>query len=261
VPDVSQLLQQYIDAGSSYLDPKQNSVAAAAEAKRESLNARGYRESAGDDVGLAAPQDLLASDYSTAIGINAGRSAYTVDSTAQRSGWQEAGDFAVDGLSSVFTTPVGIANIPISAISPDAGAVVSRFIEEGQANARKKQSDALNDRRRAYGARNEVTGENNNILAGNELTKGDSNLLVSMRRIGRDVLDGFSNMDGAIAGSTIGSAAGSLVTAGPLGRLVSGATKGKLGIGTAIGLQEAGGVHTEITNQVLNMSHEELIYQ
>lgn len=257
MPDVTDILSQYIDTAMSPMDAKVSSVAAAAEQKKAELDPQGYLDGAARDIGygndpLNPAQPINPIDL---IARAAGDTRYMNDASRQRSMPQAIGDSFNSGVQSLFMTIPEIANIPISAVSPGAGASVNRFIQDGLNNAQAKQSDGLNDRRKAYAARGQITGEVNQVKYNEEVGK-DGKLLSGLRRIGRDAIDSISNTDGVLASDLIANAAGSLATAGPVGKAVG--FLGKAAMPVSIGLQEAGGVHHQTMNDILNMSDADL---
>lgn len=287
MPDLNTLLNQYAaNTGQAPLNDKMAAVAAAAEQKKAQLDPQGYLGGAARDVGYgdtSTVDPLAPIDITGMIARAAGDSRYIQEASHQRTGIQAVGDNFNSAAQATFMTPLEIANLGVSAVSPDAGAAVNDFVQHGLENAQGKQSDALNDRRRAYAARSQVTSGVNDVKYNDEVGKGDSKLIAGLRREGRNAIDALENTDGVLASDLIANAAGSLVTSGPIGEgigligrglLKAGMKSGAVGFSGArnalslgskiemplsIGLQEAGGVGHQTQAQVLATSHEDLL--
>lgn len=250
----------------------------------QALQAQGYQEGARQDV---TGQPSSAGSYMTMtpaqmIAQSVGRSQYTHDASGVRDPLQILGDSTNSFFTGLFTTPVEMANMGIQAVSPTAGAAVSRFVQGEIDNAEGKKSSELTDRGKAYAARNGVSSEINRQQEEEDVTNGDSALTASLKRIGRDFLSSLHNADASLIGDSAANALGSIATLGPmekgavlLGRsALRGAMEtGAVGFGGArtalrmggkvtapalIGAQQAAGIDQSTAANILNMSPEEL---
>ena len=257
MPDVTDIMNQYLDTAMASVSPKMSGVAAAAEKKKAQLDGQGYLDAATRDVGYSNEQldPTQPVDISSLLATAAGDSRYIEDASHQRTMPQAIGDSFNSAAQALFTTPLEIANLGISAVSPDAGAAVTDFIQDGLDNAQSIQSDGLNARRRAYAGRSQITTDINEQKYRDEVGK-DGAFVAGLKRIGRDAMDSITNTDSVLVSDLIANAAGSLATAGPISKVVGFAGKGAMPL--AIGLQEAGGVHHQTSEDILSTPFEDL---
>lgn len=203
------------------------------------------------------------------------------------------GQTAFDTLSGVglgvANTIGGIAALGTGLLNDNAGATIASGMDWVNEKTHGLQSDALNANRKAVQNQNQITAQENEKRYKEDLANGDSNIVASLSRIGRDAYSSVANTldNGIVTGDGLSEGVGSLFTGGPLikgvqalGKVVIGekAIRGitlasELGSRTAsttlaagriaapavaIGTMEAGGAYQQTAAEIMKMSHEEL---
>ena len=158
----------------------------------------------------------------------------------------------------------GLGSLAVGLVNDDAGAWAAGQMGDFNEWASSKQSDSLNIHRRSQAVINALSAEDNKARYENErLTDGD--FAAGLRRVGRDVLDIGANAwnDGAILGDLVSEGVGSLLAGGLLSKAakVSGLANvtGRATMPGIIGGMESGGAYQQTTNQVMGMSHADLM--
>jgi hypothetical protein len=284
--DITDLLNQYIGAGSPSVD-KQVKVADAATQKQAQLN--GYRGGAVADVDLTqlpTQEDLAAianGPILNTIADTAGRGEYIQDATAYRNAAQTAGDSVVDVVNGFLQGALGMGAMGAGVVSDKAGTAISGAAQSTNDYLTGLQSDPLNDRRRAAAERNSVTSEHNAELRDQEVAAGSSEFMAGARQIGRDFLDGVKNSDSVTFQSGTAQGIGSLLLGGVIGKglkAAGGLAAARMAVGragpsqaaflinrvtnagsmpAAIGALEGGGAYTQAVNEVMAMDHDQLV--
>lgn len=181
------------------------------------------------------------------------------------------------------------SNIADQSVVPDnASLVISEALDKFSQYTQGLQSDALNRARENHAAR--MSGSNRDSLAQYQ-EEGDG-FTSSLKRIGREALDAVSSHaeDPMLMSSGLSQAAGSLVVPGVAGKGISSITSRLPGAqkivkaakeareagewtaaraahslgqsasgGSVIAAMETGGVYMEVTNRIMEKSHEELM--
>jgi hypothetical protein len=279
--DVNSLFEEYLGAGASALDNKKAQLASAATQKK------GYLGGAAADVGLAPETtgaDLLGiTDVNEATAEASGRSDYMSDASHQRTLGQTVGDSTIDVVNGALQGAIGIGATGAGIVDAHAGTTVAKAGQDVTEFANSLQSDALNNRRRANEARNEVTQAHNFDLSKQEMEEGSSEFMSGLRRVGRDFISSITNTDSETAISGIASGIGSLLLGGVIGKGVKaagGLAAARMAVGAAgpsraafainqatkagampaaIGALEGGGAYTQTVNEVMGISHDQLL--
>lgn len=209
-----------------------------------------------------------------------------IDRTSDRDGWQTIDDAVSNTVLGGVNSVGGLAALGIGLVNDNAGAAVSQGLDSFNEWARSNQSSALNNRRRAYESANRVAAQDNQMLYERE-KQADGDFIASLRRIGRDAYSSvkLAADDTAILGAGAAEGMGSLLTGGPLAKgakalagkaIASAAKRGVIAEGGAaagrlttladraampgvIGAMEAGGAYSGAVNEVMAMSHDDLM--
>lgn len=205
------------------------------------------------------------------------------------------GETAFDTLSGVglgvVNTVGGIAALGAGLVNDNAGASIASGLDWLGEGARSLQSDALNANRKVVQNQNQITAQENEKLYKQDIANGDSDIVASLSRIGRDAYDSVANTlgNGMAVSDGLAEGVGSLFTAGPairgvaaLGKAMVGGEKAVKGIAlaselgykpataaltagriaapaVAIGAMEAGGAYQQTAAEILKMPHAELL--
>lgn len=296
------------------LKQKQNAVAAAAGQKRSefdgapdfALVAAGIGNSMGARSASQEEQDLrtmnpaqIVSKYGdeTLRGVSSATQGYSNDVAGfDRTGGEVFSDTATGVAQGLAGGLANIGAFGVGIVSDDAGTAWAKAIQEGNQNIEESQSDALNASRRVWQVKSKLTSRDNLLQQKIDIENGDSNLVSSLKRFGRDALDTVVNTDSLVFGQGTAQAAGSLLAGAPLasglralGRAALGGVASQraitlaaeIGKGTgtattaraldfvqragsaaawplATGLLEGGGAYTSTTNEILGMSFVDL---
>lgn len=247
----------------------------------------GYMDAAATDVGLnqgpVTEEELLNADNEAAIARSVGRENYRADASRIRTPGETIQDSVVDTVNGALQGALGITALGAGAVDADAGTAVSGFANDVGEFSAGLQTDSLNARRAALGARGAVTDAHNENLRQQELSEGSSEFMANIRKVGRDFISGVTNQDGVTLTSGTANGVGSLLLGGAIGKGVKAAggwaaarnavgmtgpakagfvinqATGKIAMPAAIGALEGGGAYTQTVNEVMGMSHEDLL--
>ena len=211
------------------------------------------------------------------------------DLSKQRTNAEAFGDTLSGVGLGVANTLGGIAALGTGLVNDNAGASIASGMDWLNEGVHNLQSDALNANRKVVQNQNQITAQENQRLYEEDIKNGESDLVASLSRIGRDAFDSVANTldNGMAASDGLSEGVGSLFTGGPLIRGVSAlgkvmvgdkAVKGitlaaELGSRPAqvalsagrvaapaitIGGMEAGGAYQQTASEIMKMSHQEL---
>lgn len=190
----------------------------------------------------------------------------------------------------VANTLGGIAALGTGLVNDNAGASIASGLDWLNKGVHNLQSDALNARRNVVQNQNVISAQENEKLYKQDIAEGESELVASLSRIGRDAFDSVANTmsNGMAATDGLAEGVGSLFTGGPLirgvsalGKLMVGGDKAVKGItlaaelgsrpariaqsagrvaapAIAIGGMEAGGAYQQTANEIMEMPFSEL---
>lgn len=212
------------------------------------------------------------------------------DLSKQRTNAEAFGDtFSGVGLG-VANTLGGIAALGTGLVNDNAGASIASGMDWLNEGVHNLQSDALNATRKVVQNQNQISAQKNQKLYEEDIKNGESSLVASLSRIGRDAFDSVANTldNGMAATDGLSEGVGSLFTSGPLirgvsalGKVMVGGDKAVKGIALAaelgsrpaqialsagrvaapaiaIGGMEAGGAYQQTASEIMKMSHQEL---
>ena len=212
------------------------------------------------------------------------------DLSKQRTNAEAFGDTLSGVGLGVANTLGGIAALGTGLVNDNAGASIASGMDWLNKGVHNLQSDALNARRNVVQNQNVISAQENEKLYKQDVAKGESELVASLSRIGRDAYDSVANTLSNDMAATDGLAegVGSLFTGGPLirgvsalGKVMVGGDKAVKGIALAaelgsrpaqvtralsrvapgaiaIGGMEAGGAYQQTASEIMKMSHQEL---
>lgn len=190
----------------------------------------------------------------------------------------------------VANTLGGIAALGTGLVNDNAGATIASGMDWLNEGVHNLQSDALNSNRKVVQNQNQISAQENQKLYEEDIKNGESDLVASLSRIGRDAFDSVANTldNGMAASDGLSEGVGSLFTGGPLikgvaalGKVLVGGEKAVKGItlaaelgskpaqvalsagrvaapAVAIGGMEAGGAYQQTASEIMKMSHQEL---
>lgn len=212
------------------------------------------------------------------------------DLTKSRTYGEALGDTLSGVGLGVANTLGGIAALGTGLVNDNAGASIASGLDWLNKGVHNLQSDALNARRNVVQNQNVISAQENEKLYKQDIDKGESELVASLSRIGRDAYDSVANTLSNSMAATDGLAegVGSLFTGGPLirgvsalGKIMVGGDKAVKGItlaaelgsrpariaqsagrvaapAIAIGGMEAGGAYQQTANEIMEMPFSEL---
>lgn len=212
------------------------------------------------------------------------------DLSKQRTNAEAFGDTLSGVGLGVANTLGGIAALGTGLVNDNAGASIASGMDWLNEGVHNLQSDALNATRKVVQNQNQITAQENQKLYEEDIKNGESNLVASLSRIGRDAFDSVANTldNGMAASDGLSEGIGSLFTGGPLirgvsalGKVMVGGDKAIKGITLAAGLgsrpaqvalsagrvaapavaiggMEAGGAYQQTASEIMKMSHQEL---
>ena len=212
------------------------------------------------------------------------------DLTKSRTYGEALGDTLSGVGLGVANTLGGIAALGTGLVNDNAGASIASGLDWLNKGVHNLQSDALNARRNVVQNQNVISAQENEKLYKQDIDKGESELVASLSRIGRDAYDSVSNTldNGMAATDGLAEGVGSLFTGGPLirgvsalGKVMVGGDKAVKGItlaaelgsrpariaqsagrvaapAIAIGGMEAGGAYQQTANEIMEMPFSEL---
>ena len=212
------------------------------------------------------------------------------DLSKQRTNAEAFGDTLSGVGLGVANTLGGIAALGTGLVNDNAGASIASGMDWLNEGVHHLQSDALNANRNVVQNQNQITAQKNQKLYEQDIKNGESDLVASLSRIGRDAFDSVANTlsNGMAASDGLSEGVGSLFTGGPLirgvsalGKVMAGGDKAIKGItlaaelgsrpaqvalsagrvaapAIAIGGMEAGGAYQQTASEIMKMSHKEL---
>lgn len=212
------------------------------------------------------------------------------DLSKQRTNAEAFGDTLSGVGLGVANTLGGIAALGTGLVNDNAGASIASGMDWLNEGVHNLQSDALNANRKVVQNQNQITAQENQKLYEEDIKNGESDLVASLSRIGRDAFDSVANTldNGMAASDGLSEGVGSLFTGGPLirgvaalGKVMVGGEKAVKGItlaaelgsrpaqvalsagrvaapAVAIGGMEAGGAYQQTASEIMKMSHQEL---
>lgn len=212
------------------------------------------------------------------------------DLSKQRTNAEAFGDTLSGVGLGVANTLGGIAALGTGLVNDNAGASIASGMDWLNEGVHNLQSDALNATRKVVQNQNQISAQKNQKLYEEDIKNGESSLVASLSRIGRDAFDSVANTldNGMAATDGLSEGVGSLFTGGPLirgvsalGKVMVGGDKAVKGItlaaelgsrpaqvalsagrvaapAIAIGGMEAGGAYQQTASEIMKMSHQEL---
>ena len=212
------------------------------------------------------------------------------DLSKQRTNAEAFGDTLSGVGLGVANTLGGIAALGTGLVNDNAGASIASGMDWLNEGVHNLQSDALNATRKVVQNQNQISAQKNQKLYEQDIKNGESDLVASLSRIGRDAFDSVANTldNGMAASDGLSEGVGSLFTGGPLirgvsalGKVMVGGDKAVKGITLAAGLgsrpaqvalsagrvaapaiaiggMEAGGAYQQTASEIMKMSHQEL---
>ena len=212
------------------------------------------------------------------------------DLTKSRTYGEALGDTLSGVGLGVANTLGGIAALGTGLVNDNAGASIASGLDWLNKGVHNLQSDALNARRNVVQNQNVISAQENEKLYKQDVAEGESELVASLSRIGRDAYDSVANTlsNGMAATDGLAEGVGSLFTGGPLirgvsalGKVMVGGDKAVKGISLAaelgyrpariaqiagrvaapaiaIGGMEAGGAYQQTANEIMEMPFSEL---
>lgn len=212
------------------------------------------------------------------------------DLSKQRTNAEAFGDTLSGVGLGVANTLGGIAALGAGLVNDNAGASIASGMDWLNEGVHNLQSDALNATRKVVQNQNQISAQKNQKLYEQDIKNGESDLVASLSRIGRDAFDSVANTldNGMAASDGLSEGVGSLFTGGPLirgvsalGKVMVGGDKAVKGITLAAGLgsrpaqvalsagrvaapaiaiggMEAGGAYQQTASEIMKMSHQEL---
>lgn len=213
------------------------------------------------------------------------------DLSKQRTNAEAFGDTLSGVGLGVANTLGGIAALGTGLVNDNAGASIASGMDWLNEGVHNLQSDALNATRKVVQNQNQISAQKNQKLYEQDIKNGESDLVASLSRIGRDAFDSVANTldNGMAASDGLSEGVGSLFTGGPLirgvsalGKVMVGGDKAVKGITLAAGLgsrpaqvalsagrvaapaiaiggMEAGGAYQQTASEIMKMSHQELV--
>lgn len=247
------------------------------------------------DFTNASPLEII-NKYGNEQGMNILNSRVNASNAVRRDLSQNRtyGEALGDTLSGVGlgigNTIGGIAALGTGLVNDNAGAAIASGLDWLNEGVHGLQSDALNANRRVVQNQNQISAQENEKLYKEDLAKGDSNLVASLSRIGRDAYSSVANTldNGMAATDGLAEGIGSLFTGGPiirgvsaLGKVMLGGEKAAKGIALAAGLgsrpaqitqavgrvapgaigigaMESGGAYQQTASEIMKMPNSEL---
>ena len=247
------------------------------------------------DFTQASPMEVIAK-YGTEQGLQILNSranaadAVRQDLSMERTNGQALGDTLSGVGLGVANTVGGIAALGAGLVNDNAGASIASGMDWLNEGVHGLQSDALNATRKVVANQNQISAQANQRQYDQDIKDGESPLVASLSRIGRDAFDSVANTldNGMAAYDGLSEGVGSLFTGGPLIRGVSALGKVMLGekavrgialaseLGykpatvaikagrvaapaVAIGAMEAGGAYQQTASEIMKMPHAELL--
>lgn len=180
--------------------------------------------------------------------------------TSARSATQLWDDANLDITSGVAGVLGGVASLGAGLVSDEAGAKAAQATQGALEFLQSERSNPLNARVQVQEAKNVL--DDRDVSAEYVRDKAENgDLLASLKRIGKDVINSVDNAtdDSATFASGVNNALGSFAAVGPVARGISALTKGTLGTTAAIGATEAGGSYQQSVADIMDRDHATLM--
>ena len=211
------------------------------------------------------------------------RDELTANTRGARSPVELGSDFLLGLGQAVGNTVGGAAAIPAGLASERLGTGAAGLLDEFNTYIDSKKSDKLNARNIPFEAKNALDNRDNvadekatrlrnaeqkavDMAAGMDESKANTretirNSSATLTRALSDVGNSLVNAtdDSATLGAGITNALGSFLAAGKVAQVLGKVTGGAAGMTSSIALTESGGSYTQLTNEVMKRSHEELM--
>lgn len=211
------------------------------------------------------------------------RDELTANTRGARSPAELGGDFLLGLGQAIGNTVGGAAAVPVALASERLGTGAAGLLDEFNTYIDSKKSDKLNARNIPFEAKNALDNRDNvadekatrlrnaeqkavDMAAGMDESKATTresirNSSATLTRVLSDVGNSLVNAtdDSATLGAGITNALGSFMAAGKVAQVLGKVTGGAAGITSSIALTESGGSYSQLTNEVMKRSHEELM--
>lgn len=211
------------------------------------------------------------------------RDELTANTRGARSPAELGGDFLLGLGQAIGNTVGGAAAVPVALASERLGTGAAGLLDEFNTYIDSKKSDKLNARNIPFEAKNALDNRDNvadekatrlrnaeqkavDMAAGMDESKATTresirNSSATLTRVLSDVGNSLVNAtdDSATLGAGITNALGSFLAAGKVAQVLGKVTGGAAGMTSSIALTESGGSYTQLTNEVMKRSHEELM--
>lgn len=211
------------------------------------------------------------------------RDELTANTRGARSPVELGSDFLLGLGQAVGNTVGGAVAIPAGLASDRLGTGASGLLDDFNTFMDSKKSDKLNARNVPFEAKNALDNRDNvaeekatrlrnaeqkavDMAAGMDESKATTresirNSSATLTRVLSDVGNSLVNAtdDSATLGAGITNALGSFLAAGKVAQVLGKVTGGAAGMTSSIALTESGGSYTQLTNEVMKRSHEELM--
>lgn len=211
------------------------------------------------------------------------RDELTANTRGARSPVELGSDFLLGLGQAVGNTVGGAVAIPAGLASDRLGTGAAGLLDEFNTFMDSKKSDKLNARNVPFEAKNALDNRDNvadekatrlrnaeqravDVAAGMDESKATTretirNSSATLTRVLSDVGNSLVNAtdDSATLGAGITNALGSFLAAGKVAQVLGKVTGGAAGMTSSIALTESGGSYTQLTNEVMKRSHEELM--
>lgn len=272
MPDPFEILRSYAEAPA--ITPQDYYRAGAAQVTGAGRDVEDQRTR---DIRTMNPYDLIMKYGAEGVRMNSGiadgAQDYMIDRDRARSSWEATNDTVVDAARGVVNGVGGAFALAGSIINPEEAATISGAIQDFNTYSDSEQSVGLNSRRDAAGVVRELSASDSRRQYDRELGEGASPTLSRFREIGRNVLnEGASALaDPVQFGSGVSQGVGSLLAGGLISKAFTGgaAAFGATGrtaalienaaMPTAIGALEGGGAYTGTLNEIMGMTHAQLM--
>lgn len=211
------------------------------------------------------------------------RDELTANTRGARSPAELGSDFLLGLGQAIGNTVGGAVAIPAGLASDRLGTGASGLLDDFNTFMDSKKSDKLNARNVSFEAKNALDNRDNvadekatrlrnaeqkavDVAAGMDESKATTretirNSSATLTRVLSDVGNSLVNAtdDSATLGAGITNALGSFMAAGKVAQVLGKVTGGAAGMTSSIALTESGGSYTQLTNEVMKRSHEELM--
>ncbi len=272
MPDPFEILRSYAEAPA--VTPQDYYRAGAAQVTGAGQDVEDQRTR---DMRTMNPYDLImkygAQGVQMNSGIADGAQDYMIDRDRVRSNWEATNDTVVDVARGLVNGVGGLAALGTSVVSPEGGAYLSGKLDEFNRFSDEEQSAGLNSRREASGVVRELNASDTRRQYDREIGEGADPTIARFREIGRNVLnEGASAISDPMQfGSGVSQGVGSLFAGGLISKALTGGSAllgatgrtaaliEKAAMPAAIGGLEGGGAYTGTVNEIMGMTHAQLM--